>query len=292
MPERARELHAQLGERPTGHDDDARVDAGGDERPGEDERVHRPAAEGLDVASGGVRAARLLGDGLGEVAPTALVAVADRLLAAADHVRDVVRRNPGRFEQALEGEGTARLARQVLQEHRGGEALVQRVRPAHRARRLPVLVDREPAVRSGAPVELEEPEAVGLLHSPVKVGLVDDDAEGALATRLDRAAPPRAGNIPELLWPEVADQRLVRRVAERVVVGSEAPGEGGEQPVRVRRELARRLGAVPDEIGRVGEDERARVDRGAAGHAAAFRHESRVASGTMRHTAVRSPAIG
>ena len=43
-----------------------------------------------------------------------------------------------------------------------------------------VLVDREAAVRRRAPVELEEPERVGLLHAPVELGLVDDDAERAL----------------------------------------------------------------------------------------------------------------
>ena len=265
---------------PTGDDDHARVDTGGDQRPGDDERVHRPAAEGLHVAPGGVHAAGLLGDRLGEVAAAALVAVADGLLPAADHVGDVLRGEPGRPEQVLQGEGAARLAREVLQEHGGGEALVQLVRPAHGAGRLPVLVDREPAVRRGAPVELEEPEAVGLLHAPVQLGLVDDDAERAFPARFDGVAPPRAGKLPELLGPEVADQRLVRRVAERVVVGAETPGEGGEEPVRVRGQLARRLRAVPDEVGRVGEDERAGVDRRAPGH-----------SGSTSHTVVGSTSV-
>ena len=133
MPERACELHPQLGQRPAGDDDDARVDARGDERAGDDERVHRPAAEGLHVAPGGVAAAGLLGDRLGEVAAAALVAVADRLLPAPDHVGDVLRGEPGRPEQVLQGEGAGRLAGEVLQEHRGGEALVELVRARHGA---------------------------------------------------------------------------------------------------------------------------------------------------------------
>ena len=56
--------------------------------------MHRPAAERLDVAARRARAARPLRDGLGDVPAAALVAIAHRLLAAADDVADVGARRP------------------------------------------------------------------------------------------------------------------------------------------------------------------------------------------------------
>src|SRR4029453_7610480 len=109
-------------QRPARNDDDARVDARRNEGAGDDERVNGPAAEGLHVAPGGVDAARLLRDRLGQVAPAALVAVADRLLPAPDHVWNVRRGEPGRLQQVLQGEGARRLAREVLQEDGGRQA--------------------------------------------------------------------------------------------------------------------------------------------------------------------------
>ena len=86
--ERAFELHAELAQRAAGDHRHPVVDARRDERAGDHERVDRRGAERLDVAPARLGDARRLGDRLAEVASAALVPIADRLLAGADHVLD------------------------------------------------------------------------------------------------------------------------------------------------------------------------------------------------------------
>ena len=126
--------------------------------------MDRPCAECLDVGAGGVDAAGLLGDRLAEVAAPALVAVAHRLLAAADRVGEVLGREAGVAQEVLERKRAGRLAGEVLEEHAGGEALVELVRPVHDPGTAAVSVERKRAVRGFAPVEMEELELVGGLH--------------------------------------------------------------------------------------------------------------------------------
>ena len=148
--------------------------------------------------------------------------------------------------------------------------------------------ERERAVLGRAAVEAEELELVGLGHSPVELVLVDDHAVGPLGLRLCGVAPARAFDVPELLRPEVADERLVRRVGESVVERPEGRGEPVEQSVPVGSELAGRLRAVANEVGRVREDERAGMDSGAAAHADARLSSQVVTLSThsVRHTCV------
>src|ERR671918_3165811 len=104
------------------------------ERRRHDERMDRPRAKRLHVAPGSVRTARLLRDRFAEVAAAALVTVADGLLPAADDVGDILGRKPRARQQLLERERAGRLAREVLEEDRGRQALVEVVRGEHRAR--------------------------------------------------------------------------------------------------------------------------------------------------------------
>jgi hypothetical protein len=228
--------------------------------------VHRTGAKGLDVAAGRVRAAGLLGDCLAEVPTTPLVAVPDRLLAAADRVLDGGGIEAARSEEALEGQRAGRLAGEVLEEHARGEALVEVVRGEHRTGEALAGEERQRAVLRCPPVEAEELELVCLLHAPVELGLVDYHPVRAFGPRLDRVAPAGALDLPEPPGVEVADERLVGRVREDVLEGAKGAGEPTEEPVAVRRKLARRLRPVPNEVGRMGEDERAGMNGRAPAH--------------------------
>src|SRR5207302_5911776 len=86
--------------------------------------------------------------------------------------------------------------------------------------------------------------------------------------RLDGVSPPGPFDPPQLVRVEVADEDLMWRVAERVLVGAERSGKIDP--------LARRLRPVPDEIGRMREHERAAVDRSAAHRPAALLSHARV----------------
>jgi hypothetical protein len=233
------------------------VDARGDERPGDHERVQGAGAKGLHVASGRVPAAGLLGDRLPEVASSALIAVADGLLPAADRVLDVLGGEAGRLQHVLEGEGTRRLAGEVLEKDGGREAFVEVVRAKHDAGAIAVRVDGERAVGDLAAVELEELELVGRRHAAVELPLVDEDPEGAFALCRARMRPPRPLDLPELLRAEVPDEHLVGRVGERILEAAQLGRDlvGGT--------LTGWLRPVADEIRRVGEDKRAGVDGGA-----------------------------
>ncbi len=81
--------------------------------------MDRPCAESLDVGARGVDAAGLLGDRLAEVAAPALVAVAHRLLTAADRVGEILGREAGVAQEVLECKRAGRLAGEVLEEHAG-----------------------------------------------------------------------------------------------------------------------------------------------------------------------------
>jgi hypothetical protein len=109
------------------------VDARGDQRRGDDQRVDRAGAEGLHVGSRGVRAPGLLRDRLAQIPAAALVAVADGLLPAADRIGELLGREARAGEQVLQRERAGRLAGEVLEEDRGGEAFVQLVRSVHDA---------------------------------------------------------------------------------------------------------------------------------------------------------------
>jgi hypothetical protein len=221
------------------------VDAGADEGGRDDERVDGTGAEGLHVGAGGVHTAGLLGHGFAEVAAAALIPVAHCFLPTADGIGEVFGREAGTAEEMLQRERACRLAREVLEEHPGGETLVEVVRPVHDPGAASVAIERERSVGSLAAVQVEELKLVGGLHPGIEGVLVDEDPEGALCGRLDRALPPGALDFPKGVRPEVPDEDLMRRVAERVVEGSERRLDlvGGI--------LARGLRAVADEVGRV-----------------------------------------
>src|SRR4029453_8339652 len=131
--------------------------------------------------------ARLLGNRLREVAPSALVAIAHRLLAAADRVLELVPREPRLGEQGFERERPGRLAGEVLEENRCGQALVLVMSARHRAEEGGTVVDRQAGVRA---VEPEELERVGPGHASVELSLWDQRPEGPVGPRLDRVPPP------------------------------------------------------------------------------------------------------
>jgi hypothetical protein len=138
----ALELHAELGERATGQHHDVVVEAGVDERAGEHEGVHRSAAERLHVAAGRPRAARPLRDRLGHVAPAPLVAIAHRLLAAADDVPDVGGGEGARpRQQVAQRQARRGLAREVLEQDLAGERVVVVVAGQHGAQETAVHAD-------------------------------------------------------------------------------------------------------------------------------------------------------
>ena len=121
------ELHPELAERPTRNDDDPVVDAGLHECTGEDQRVDRSGTERLDVAAARLNQAGGLRDGLAETSAAALIAVADRLLARSHHVGDRLGIDPRVVEQEPGRVHSARLAREVLEQHLGRQRLVERV---------------------------------------------------------------------------------------------------------------------------------------------------------------------
>src|SRR4030095_13416523 len=84
-----------------------------------------------------------------------------------------------------------------------------------------VSVERERAVGSLASVEVEELELVGGLHLRVERVLVDEDAEAAFRLPLGSALPAGAVDLPERPRRQVADENLMRRVAERDLEGAE-----------------------------------------------------------------------
>ena len=158
-------------------------------------------------------------------------------------------------QEVLERKRAGRLAGEVLEEHAGGEALVELVRPVHDPGSAAVSVERKGAVRSLTSVQVKQLELVGRRHPGVELLLVDEDAVRAFRFRLHGVFPPGALDLPERLGGEVPHEHLVRRIAERVLEGA----EGGLD--LIGGVLARRLRAVADEVGRVREDEAAAVDR-------------------------------
>ena len=88
------------------------------------ERVHRRRAERLHVDAGGIHAARHLGDGLGEIASTAIVAISHRLLGATDDVLYYVRSDALLHEKPAESVCAAGLRRQIFQKNTGIERFV------------------------------------------------------------------------------------------------------------------------------------------------------------------------
>ena len=296
-PQRPGELHPQLGERPARDDGDVVVHPGRDERGGEDERVHRAGAERLHVGSRRVSAARLLGDRLAEVAAAALVAVSDRLLAAAERVRELVRGEAGRAEQVLERERPGRFARQVLEQNGCTERLVLVVRRPDRAGETAVNMEREPTRGRLLAVEPHEAELVARREALVQLRLGHDQPVRAFAPRVGRVLPTRAWDVPERLRPHVPDERLAGRVGKRLLERPQRRGERPEQG-RVCGKLAGGLRAVPDEIRSVGEHERAPVD-GGAGHEASSTvpdstsaSSSASAASTIRRRSARSIPAG
>ena len=131
--ERAGELHAELGERPAGHDDDPLVRPRLDERSSHDQGVHRRRAERLHVAAARVTSPPPSAIALRERAAAALVAVAHRLLAATDRVVDPLRLEIDALAEQPKSLDAARLAAEVLEQHGGLERLVEVVGRGKRA---------------------------------------------------------------------------------------------------------------------------------------------------------------
>jgi hypothetical protein len=240
--------------------------------------MDRPRAERLHVGSRGVRAPGLLRDRLAQIPAAALVAVADGLLPAADRIGELLGREARAGEQVLQRERAGRLAGEVLEEDRGGEAFVQLVRSVHDAGSAAVAKEGQRAVGGLPPVEVQELKLVGCLHLRVQRVLVYEDAVGAFRPALHGVAPPRPFDLPEGVRSEVAGEDLVRRIGERVL---EAAKRGLDL---VGSALARGLRPVADEVGRVRQHEGAAVDRRchrsptlaahpahSAGHARVFR---------------------
>ena len=111
--------------------EDARRHEAGRHHQGGDGR----GAEVLHVGSRRLPETGRLGHRLGHVAAAALVAVADRLLAAAEDVLDRVGVDSPGVEEMHQGQAGGRLGGQVLQHHGGGEGFVVVVGRAHRRRR-------------------------------------------------------------------------------------------------------------------------------------------------------------
>ena len=109
---------------PARHDDDALLDARLDQGRRDHQRVHRRRAERLHVDGARPHEPAFLGDRLGHVAAAALVAVAHRLLAASDRVRDGRGVDVGARQQVAQRVHAARLDREVLEQHVGAERLV------------------------------------------------------------------------------------------------------------------------------------------------------------------------
>ena len=89
------------------------------------ERVHRRRAERLHVDAGGIHAARHLGDGLCEIASTAIVAIPDRLLGATDDVLYLLGSDALLREKPAERVCAAGLGRQVFQQDSGVERFIR-----------------------------------------------------------------------------------------------------------------------------------------------------------------------
>ncbi len=262
MLERALELHPELRQRTAGDDHDALVRARLDERAGADQRVHRCRAEGLHVGPARLGEPARLGDRLRERASAALVAIPDGLLPAADRVLDLVLLDACGVEKESKGMHTACLTTQVLQEDARLQRLVVRMRRGERADDFAAVVEGKLAGRLvRLRTEPDELELVELRQQLVVLPLGHELAEAPVTCAGPTvSSPPRAGPVPELLGPQIADEGLVRRIRERVLVGPQRADELG-QPLA----LARRLRAVANEVGHVLEHERSGEEPGPAG---------------------------
>ena len=206
----ALELHPHLRKRASCDDRDALEDPRGHEAARDDQRGDRGGAEVLDVRARGVAAARRRRHRLGEVAPAALVAVPDRLLAGAEDVVDRVGVDAVVGEQAQQRQGRARLPREVLQEHvraQGGIALVGATHGSGQA--------------IGAQVQLQRPGLGGHRFGVAGRGRQAVQIE-ALAERM--AGEP-LGDGADLRGVEPDEAEVVdrRQQAEELVFGHEPP---------------------------------------------------------------------
>ena len=130
------ELHAELGQRTTGHHRHPAEDARGHEAGRHHQGGDGCGAEVLHVGARCLPEPGRLGHRLGHVAAAALVAVADGLLAAAEDVLDRVRVDArGRRGDASSARQAVALRGQVLQHHGGGRGLRRRRGPGASRRR-------------------------------------------------------------------------------------------------------------------------------------------------------------
>ena len=299
-------LHPELRQRGAGHHRHPVEDPGRDERPGDDERGDGPAAEGLHVGAARVEAARPLGHGLAQVAPAALVAVADRLLARVEDVLD--RRGFGEpvGDERAERHAGRGLGGEVLEQHVRGERGVLLVRALHAPHQAAIAQEE----RQGP--GLAEPggdRALRLaLPDALDVGRLREGVEGELRAglRRERLGEPQEVElvvglheaVESLLGDQVAvgAARVVRCAGRRPLDAeprTRDPGEvvgmegAEEHPVRrvgggrregaqtrrerrpevlVPREVTGGLRAVPDETRRVGEEGAGAANDDASGH--------------------------
>ena len=230
MVEMPLELHAELGQRTAGHHRHPAEHAGGDEARRHHQRRHGSGAEVLHVGARCPGQAGRLGHRLGHVAAAALVAVADRLLAAAEHELDRLRVDAVAVEEVEQRQRGRRLRGQVLQDDGGGEGVVvvvgRRTTATPEAGRLAADGQRAGfggdgfgiAGVAGDPVEIEplgervagegshggvagggreghEVEGVGRRQQAEKLGLRHDLAIGAEAEISRSSAVPAAAGI-------------------------------------------------------------------------------------------------
>jgi hypothetical protein len=222
----ALELHAELREGTAGHHDDTLVDPSLDESRRHDDRVHRARTERLHVAAVGVHERTRFGDGLGHGAAASVVAVPDGFFSGADGILDrggidVV----GRQEHA-EGVNSPGFAGEVLEQNVGAQRLVLVVRPRESPHHAAVEAERQVApalVRLLA--QTHEVEQIDVGHELVEATLVKDLSEGTGRVATGGSFPPRTGRLPQLLRPEIAQEHLIGRIADRVLVGPQQVGD-------------------------------------------------------------------
>ena len=224
MGEMPLELHAELGQRTAGDHRHPAEDAGGDQARRHHQGRDRSGAEVLHVGARRPGQPGRLGHRLGHVAAAALVAVADGLLAAAEHELDRRRVDAVAVEEVDQRQRGRRLAAQVLEDDGGGEGVV-------------VVV----AVRTAADVRPRPSPAGGPMAR----------APGSAATA---SASPRCWSIPVEVDP--LGQRMAgqarprrRRAAAGASVTRSKAIDGGQQPEKLGfgHDLA---GGAEAEVGR------------------------------------------
>ena len=245
-------LHPELGEGAAADHGHAREHARGHQAARDRQRVDGPAAEALDVHPGGAHAAGLLGHRLRQVPAAALIAVAHRLLAAADHVVDgpgidalarrAARAAPWPPSPWRRGSRAARRRRASGRPRdpprcsrragpsAGGAAAAARARPsARRSRRSGSPAPRAPGRRRDqrmrrerrvrlvgeARLELHEVELVADLEETEQLLLGRDLAVRPAPVCRRRRLEPGPRQVPERVGMARAEQHLVRGIVAR-----------------------------------------------------------------------------